>query len=59
MKHSIGKKTCLKCGSLFQTDLRGGAKWCFPCKSLVNREYQRKYKRRTKEQRELRHAVVK
>ncbi len=58
MKHSMGVKTCQKCGTLFQTDLRGGAKWCFPCKSVVYREYQREYKRRAKERRELQYAAV-
>jgi hypothetical protein len=51
MKHSIGNKQCEKCGSIFQTDLRGGAKWCFPCKAVVKREYQLRY-RRPKKRRE-------
>lgn len=50
MKHSIGHKECKKCGKIFQTDLRGNAKWCFPCKVIVNREYQRQYRRREKGQ---------
>ncbi len=48
MCHSIGHKECKKCGTTFQTDLRGGAKWCFACKSLINREYQRFSRRRNK-----------
>lgn len=38
----------MKCGTVFQTDLRGGAKWCFPCKAAIYREYQKNYKRRAK-----------
>ncbi len=57
MKHSIGHKQCMKCGAVFQTDLRGGAKWCFPCKHIVYREYQREYKRRSsKSQQERNYA---
>lgn len=59
MRHSIGHKTCMKCGNPFQTDLRGGAKWCFPCKSVINREYQLEYKRRAREQRKLVYAAAK
>ena len=57
MRPSIGTKQCMKCGTVFQTDLRGGAKWCFPCKTLVYREYQRQYKRRAKERKEHSYAV--
>lgn len=56
MKHSLGHKQCLKCGTVFLTDLRGGAKWCFACKTLVYREYQREYKRRAKVQKEQEYA---
>ncbi len=58
MKHSMGHKQCMKCGTVFQTDLRGGAKWCFACKNIVYREYQREYKRQAKKaQREQSYAV--
>ena len=49
MKHSIGHKQCLKCGTVFQTDLRGGAKWCFPCKAVIKREYERRSRRQPRE----------
>lgn len=44
----MGIKQCVECGSFFQTDLRGGAKRCFPCKAVVNKEYRRDYKRRNR-----------
>jgi len=47
----------MKCGTVFQTDLRGGAKWCFACKNVVYREYQREYKRRSRVQKEPNYAV--
>ncbi len=57
MKHSIGHKLCMKCGAVFQTDLRGGAKWCFSCKNVVYREYQQTYKRRGRLQKEQNYAL--
>jgi hypothetical protein len=57
MKHSIGYKQCHKCGTIFETDLRGGAKWCFSCKTVVYQEYQREYKRRAKILREREYAA--
>ncbi len=41
MRQSMGIKECKKCGSAFLTDLRGGAKWCFPCKAVIKAEHKR------------------
>lgn len=57
VKHSIGYKQCGKCGNIIETDLRGGAKWCFACKAIVRREYQRDYKRGTTVRKEQTYAA--
>lgn len=48
----------MKCGTTFHTDLRGGAKWCFPCKTIMNRQYRREYYRRRGKSDKVRVYVV-
>lgn len=45
IRKSIGIKKCENCGSFYRTDLRGGSKWCFPCKAVLYREYRKRYQR--------------
>ncbi len=50
MRQSMGIKICKKCGNAFLTDLRGGAKWCFPCKAVVKTEHRQLSRKQAKEE---------